>query len=51
MLPTMLAVSPDGKTVYAAGAAFDWQTDSIYNSDYKDITFKATAVKADVQLP
>ncbi len=51
MLPTMLAVSPDGKTVYAAGAAFDWQTDSIYNSDYKDITFKATAVKADVALP
>jgi len=51
MLPTTLAVSDDGQTVYAAGASFEWDTNSIYLSDYVPITFNATVVRADVDLP
>lgn len=47
----MLAVSDDGETVYAADASFDWDTNTIYMTSGVPITFKATVVKADVQLP
>ena len=51
MLPTMLAVSDDGTTVYAAGASFEWDTNTIYMQSAVPITFKATVVKAEVTLP
>ncbi|HOD07895.1 hypothetical protein KBA39_01785 [Myxococcota bacterium] len=51
MLPTQVAVSGDGATVYAAGASFEWDTNTIYNTSAKPMTFKAVTVKAAVQLP
>ncbi|HOD00397.1 MAG TPA: hypothetical protein PKH54_10655 [Myxococcota bacterium] len=51
MLPTQVAISADGATVYAAGAEFEWDTDSIYNTSGKPMTFKAVVVKAVNLLP
>ncbi|HPV04347.1 MAG TPA: hypothetical protein PLC24_07260 [Myxococcota bacterium] len=50
-LPPSLAISPDGTSIHAATATFEWDTDSIYLQQETDITFKATAIQAESTLP
>lgn len=47
----MLAVSPDGTEVFAAGVERIWETDSIYNNDAVPIQYNALVIRAGVTLP
>jgi hypothetical protein len=47
----MVAASADGSTVDVAGAVRAWETNSIYNSTPKNVTFQAAVVQAGVALP
>ena len=47
----MLAVSPGGDTLVAAGVRQTWQTSSIYNDDSVPATLEALLFSADLDLP
>ena len=47
----LLAVSSDGSEVIAAGVAFEWETDSIYNKGEYPVTLEAVAVPTAVSNP
>jgi hypothetical protein len=50
-LPVQLAVAPDGNRAWIAGAAFSWDTDSIYNMQAVPITFQGLATEVRFQWP
>ena len=47
----ILAVSPDGADVRAAGVERIWDTDSIYNMEDKTVTLRLRAIDVEVDLP
>ncbi|MBP7126922.1 hypothetical protein KBD49_11225 [Myxococcota bacterium] len=46
MLPSQVAVVPDGSRVFVAGVAFSWDTNSIYNQGEPGIVLRGTVVGA-----
>ena len=50
-MPPLLAVSPDGTSLHAVTATYEWDTDSIYLQNSADVTLRTTAIHALVTHP